>query len=494
MRAFSALLLTLLLAAAANAGEVDPELQAKADAYQAWLEEWHSSGLGGLTTAVTFADPSYQEVACLHYQGDSMIWTGSYLAGEAARYAVTGDPAAKAEAVRIAKYLHDAMDITDTLGYIARYAGPDQFPWNCGVGDDNDWKVHGVGEWEGYYWIDHTSRDQYSGWWLGLSTAYDLVDDEAMRATIRQDMADVIEMLVTNDWHITDENGEWTGNNAHWVGPLMRLSWLVQAAHVIDEPYYWDLVDRQYALLLPVMGIDTDAFLNRYSEYFGNNLRHNAFLPIFRFWPDKRRLNVLYDIWMKHNRRWVADTYNPWFDAVHVAGCLRLGRCDAAEMEDIRADTVLTLRQYWDVPDYQRAITCSVMPLDPFSVWMDDLLDKYPALREIIDVHPQAKDARQLPDRHWTDMYWQSTPFEAGCNHGANPNFVGAGFDYLVAYWMGVYYGLLPGDGPYGDDEFEGDAPAADGGADDDAPAGAADDDVFDTGDASADDDSGCAS
>ena len=478
----SLVLLALVLGVAARADGFDPDLSAKADAYQSFLEEWFTTGLGGLGSAVHFTDASLAEVECYDYQGDSMIWTGSYLAGEAARYKVTGDPAARAEVLRIARYLHQAKEITGTLGYVARYAGPDRRPWNCGYESEGGWTVHGTGAYEGYFWVDHTSRDQYTGWWLGLSMAYDAVDDETMRATIRQDMADVIEMLVGNQWHITDENGQWTGNGAAWVGPTMRLSMLVQTAHVTGDPYYRELLDRQYDLLLPTIGVDTDAFLNKYNEYFGNNLRHNAFLPIFRLWPDRPRLEKLFAIWMKHNRSYVAHTLNPWFDEVHVAGCRRLGNCSWEELQSIRADAADTLDRYWDPPDYKRAVTCSAMPLDPFSVWMDQFLNEHPQLRGIINIGPQTEAPREIDDRHWTDQYWQSTPFEASCSGGADPRFVGAGADFLMAYWMGVYYGLLPGDGPYGDDAFENDAPGDDAAWGDDPPAASPDDDAFDAG------------
>ena len=445
---FALLMIISTWALPLSAGAFDPYLAEKADGYQAFLEQWHSGGLGGITAGVRFTDETRTAVDCVQHQGDSTIWTGMYLASQALRYEVTGDTAARAEVLRIANYLHQIMDITDTPGYIARYAGEDLWPWNCHYPDDHGWKVHGEGEWEGYFWIDNTSRDQYCGWFFGLSTAYDAVDDEAMRAVIRQDFADVIDMLTENAWHITDQNCEWTGNGAAWVGPIMRLSWLVQAAHVMDEPYYWDLLRDQYVFWRPLLWFDTASLLNRYHEYFGNNLRHLAFQPIFRLWPDCDQLVELWLDWQRWNRPWVKDTHNPWYDAVHVSGCTRLGVCDPRELEAIRDDALHTLTLYWDPPNYQREVLCSELPLDPFSIWADAYLREHPDLESIIDVNPQTAEAREVTDRPWTDMYWQSSGvFAASCHTGEDPTYTGAGMDYLIAYWAGVRYGLLPGGG-----------------------------------------------
>ena len=451
---FLSFLTALLVGASlAFAGDFHPELHRKAMNHQAWLENWHTGdiglekrGLGGLNAQVRFTDDTYSQIAELHALGDSMIWTGMYLGSQALRFAVTRDPEARQEVIRLVEYMHNNMKITQTPGYIARYADLDEAPFNHNYPDDHAWKVRGTGEWEGYYWICQTSRDQYSGYMWGMGLAHEHIDDEPTREIIREDIRAVIQMLEDNQWNITDHNGEWTGNKAHWVGPVMRLAWLVIAARVIDEPHYWQLLDWQYVLNKPLLHIDTLSALNRYSEFYGNNLRHLAYQSIFRLWPDRRRLREMYDIWVQANRPWMKNIHNPWFDAVHWTGCSRLGACEPEDEQYILQDALFTLGQYWDTVNYRQGITCSEQPLDPFSIWADEFLDEVPWLREIIKIRPQTLEARQLADRHWTDIYWQSHGhFEAACHTQEDRTWVGSGFDYLVAYWMGVYYGILPG-------------------------------------------------
>jgi len=449
----SLFLLPFLLAILLSSCSSDPppttpfvsELRAKANGYQAFLDRWHRPGLGALL-AIEFTDEKRQQMKCGHYQGDSTIWTGMYLGSQALRYLVTRDPAARAEVIDTVRYLHQLMEITETPGYIGRFAGPNTEEFSCDCPDGNEWKVHAKGAYEGYYWIDHTSRDQYSGWLWGLAWAYDAVDDPEMRAIIRTDIAAVLQMLEDNQWHITDQNGEWTGNNAHFVGFVMRLSWILIAAHVTDDPHYWDLLEQQFkAMSDVVLWGDTLSAINRYSEYFGNNLRHLTYQSIFRLWPDREGLERLWKIWLSANRPWVEGTLNPWFDSVHVTGCLRVGECDPEELASIRSDYDRILQQYWEPPSYRREVVCSQQPLDPFSVQADAFLNENPWLREIIDIRPQTAEARELTDRHWTDIYWQSGGvFEATCHTTEDQTFVGPGMDYLLAYYIGVYYGILP--------------------------------------------------
>jgi len=461
-RTTALILATALLLAGgvrAQAEDFDPALHAKFEGYQDFLEEWHLTDLGAITGGMEFTDATRTERACLHHQGDSMIWTGMYLGSQAIWYKITGEERARQNIIDLVQYMRKAMDVTDTPGYIARFVGIDEMPWNCKADGPGDGKgperVEGVGEWEGYYWIDETSRDQYSGYIFGMAWAYDAIDDEPTREIIRDDFAAIVEMLADNRWNITDQNGEYTGNNAAWVGPVMRLAWLTAAAHVLDEPYYWELLDEQFAANKWALAIDTWSFYNRYSQYYGNNLRHLAFQTIFRLWPDRERLRFWWDVWQQWNRPSVKGVGNPWFDAVHATGCLRLSACDPDEWNDMLALTDEVLDAYWEPPSYQRAVELVPMEADPFSLLMQDLYVQLPWLEDLLNIPLITAEPRPFPERAWTDMYWQSdNVFCYACSSSENQAYTGPGMDYILAYWINVYYGLLPGDGPYGDDDL----------------------------------------
>ena len=431
------------LVSGAGADAPDPFLHAKAQNYCDYVQQWASLSLGGVSEQEFHDDPPTR-LKQLRGTGDSCIWTGMYLASQALRYMATGDEEARAEVLRIAAYLHIVKEITDTPGYIARYAAQDVEPWNLEYGEDHPHKIPGTGDWEGFFWVDNTSRDQYTGWWLGLTLAYEAVDDEEMRVRIREDFKDVIDTLITNDWFIVDQNGVIDGNNAAAVLPSLRLSWLLQAASVGADPSYWDLWYKMYQRFDAQLWLDTFSYLNKYSQYFGFNLSHNTYLPIFRLTPDLKKLRHFFTVWNLNVRRWTADTHNAWFDAVYLTGCLRAGACDRVRYDHVTSDILNTLTIFQDAPNQAFTGHPPEKELDPFSVRWDELEEEYPFLREIWDVNPQTLEPHEFQNRCWSDMIWQRSPYSISCSE-QHPTRVGPGVDYLIAYWTSFYHGFVPG-------------------------------------------------
>jgi len=481
MRNLIAIVIPFLLFSSVVFAELpDSSLHQKAQNYNDYINQWASNGFGpynswpsiGGVCEQMYQDDTLAVLDRLRGSGDSTIWTGMYLAAQSLRYMATGDAQARDEVLRIAAYLHIVKEITDTPGYVARFAALDQEPWNKEYAKGG--KVLGTGTYEGYFWVDNTSRDQYTGWWLGLSLAYEAVDDSDMRTTIRADFKDVIDNLLANNWKIIDQNGVADGNGAAKVLPSMQLSWTLQAASVGADDSYWQLFDQLYEKYKYYLWLDTFSWLNTYGQYYGFNLSHNTFLPIFRLIPDRARLEHLFHIWETNVRAWVKDTHNAWYDSVYLAACLRIGNCDQDMMDATVDDIRNTLTIFHGAPNQARNVTPPVIPLDPFSVWWDNLADQYPILDSIFRIEPRTAQPHDFENRCWSDMIWQRTPYHISCGSQEAVR-VGPGMDYLIAYWSAFYYGLVPGDGPFGDDDLTDDDDDDDN--DDDA---SDDDDVMD--------------
>ena len=441
--------LVFLVGATASFAAFDPYLHGKAQDYQDWLMQWHSGSLGGLMAEVEFTDDTFTELNYTHDQGDSMIWTGMYLAVQAIRYRITGDEEAREEIIRIVDYMDMAMDITGTPGYLPRYAGIDEFPFNAEYGPENPRTRYGEGDWEGYYWVTETSRDQYVGYMMGMVMAYEVIDDPDTIAKIRYGVTACVDRFVQHRWRVIDDQGNPTGV-ADSVAYLKRLQF-IHAAGVVtdDDPYYRNLFDVEWQKARPFLMFDMWALYSKYFEYYGNNLKHTSILNLLRLLDNQTYVAELQDIFMTWVRPHVEHTHNPWFDIVYVAGCHRLGNCDENELEFIRQDTAETLGIFWEVPNIRREIICSDMPLDPVSVFLVNVSEALPFLADIMDVETMTKDPRILTDRPWDDMYWQRTPFTGECHTRPELTRVGFGLDYLLGYWLSVYYGILPADGPF---------------------------------------------
>lgn len=130
-----------------------------------------------------FDAPDSDQVVRYTRCGDSAIWTGHYLAAEAFRYKATGAPAALANVKAAIAGIKSLADVTGT-NLLARCIIPMSSPY----AQDLTQQEQGNGIYRnnsaGYFWVGNTSRDQYSGVFFGLSVAFSLVDDAAVRSSI----------------------------------------------------------------------------------------------------------------------------------------------------------------------------------------------------------------------------------------------------------------------------------------------------------------------
>jgi hypothetical protein len=435
--------------------EQDAYLKAKAQAYTDFLIKWHSTGLGGVSDIV-FTDESRTEILRTNGSGDSEDWTATYLVTQAVRYIITKEPQARDEVLRIANYLHIVKDITGDPGYLARYAAPDSPPWNVEY-PNADNKYAGNGKYEGYFWLGHNVRDKYITWFWGLTWAYDALDDEDMRSTIKEDFREVILTLEKNKWKIIDPFGD--VYSAADILPDIRLALLVQAAHVIDEPYFWDLLDKEYRKVSPGLAFSSIAYFNRYMEYYAFINNYSFAEPLFRLWPDRARFNYLFGIWKLNVRKHSSDTHNAFFDSVYYGICLRSGVYNEKELNALADDVYHGLTVMNDAPNYRRKVTCrDDLPLDSFSVWASSVIEKNGWFEDLtgyrLEIEPQTAVAHEVDDRCWEPMLWERSPYHLKCSGEEDQTYTGPGVDYLIGYWLGVYYGLLPGGGPYINEGF----------------------------------------
>jgi hypothetical protein len=436
--------------AAASAEEFDPYLHQKALDYDQTILTWHTTGLGGLTD-VHYTDDARTEMLRTGAAYDSTDWTAFYLVSQALRYRITGDQVAYDEVLRMSRYLHLVHTVTQDPGYIARYVGYDEPPWNIEQ-LDSPARVLGTGEFEGMFWLGRQSRDKYMHWYWGQSWAYDIIQDEEQRQIIRDDLERVAQTLIANDWTIIDPWGEtWPASD---IGPDIRLEILLATAHVTGDNAWWDLFDAEFDAVIPTLPIMTTHLFNRYMDYYAFINDVPVSNHLFRLWPDQPRMKRFYDSWMRSTRKYQADTHSTLFNAIFYGACLRLDVCDPDEIAELRADVLNGLNVFNDPPNYQRSVTPPVLPLDPFSVWASDLIENIPWLQELINIDPQTAEPHVPENRCWRKHIWEVSPYHIDCHLTDDPSHTGPGLDYTLSYWFGVYFGLLPGDGPYDDFAF----------------------------------------
>ena len=196
------------------------------------------------------------------------LYTAMYGAAMAYRYAVTGDPKARALAVRSFYACKWLVDITHEPGFPARVIIP--VDWRDPVNEqysreynkrhqqsDPFWKDiyprFPLSEDGKYRWKCDTSSDELAGHYFYYGVFYDLIaESEQEKADVRQVVADITDHLIRHGFRLVDYDGKPTrwGNfqpeffNSVWgweqrgLNSMMMLSFLNVASHVTGDPKY----------------------------------------------------------------------------------------------------------------------------------------------------------------------------------------------------------------------------------------------------------------
>ena len=396
---FSGLLLlsaAALYAAEADAIAIENTLRLRHLPYQTVLDPV----LGANRTAVSYT-------RC----GDSATWTGHYLAAEAYRFRVTGSPHALAN-VRLA--LAGLTRLTDVTGsdLLARCAVPADAPWLADITSEEaaNGVYHATLDGRAWVWIGNTSRDQYSGAFFGLATAYDLIPDAGLRAGMAALATRLLDRLLASAWNVVMPDG--TISTTFLVRPDQELA-LLAIGRELNPARYGSEYSRLAASLAftvpaPLLVDSTDDN----GSYFKFNLDFINLFSLIRLETSSFN-RAAYEFGFSAIRSTTDNHLNPHFNMIDRA----LHGPNAARDAETRADLEAWLLR---------------PRLDVFVDWRG----KVKACGT-----DQACDPLPVAERPPADFLWQSSPFLL--YGGQKGNIESAGIDYLLPYWMARYYGVI---------------------------------------------------
>ena len=430
-------------------------LRQKAEEYDLWHETWHQPDKGG-NVHVYFADDTYSEVTQYHGAGDSCIWTGTYLGTQTARYWITDDEQARTNMINMVHTLDGYLHVNGRPGFISRYWGSQDDPHYYGGDEwcdnpDND-RCHHIeeGEFAGDFWIGGTSRDQYTGWFYGMTMAYDHLDDEDTLDIIRADVAEVLDELISTHWWIIDANGFPT-DAAPNVLPPMRMAWLLDGYHITGEERFKEELQKCLKnSYRPAISLNTISFFNRYSSYFGNNLSHTNWFHLLRLgevYFSEDDYNFLLKVFENQVHSFTRLSHNPWFTAIFIGA----GDYDPDVPDDpYPAQIAEDLDEFIPPPSYDFHLDARdplTYTLDPISVFLHDLQEQFPFLEEIFGgVEYQALDPFPVSLQCPGGFRFQWNPFRISECGSGNVLKVHSGHEYIAAYWLASYYKALSKD------------------------------------------------
>ncbi len=465
-------------------------LEEKAYAYDRWYQRWHSPGYGG-TCEVIFADPELTQVKMLDGIGDSTIWTGTYLASQAFRFAVEHSPEALKNARKAFRALHYHLIATGKKGLLARYVGPLRLPfWTKGEeGCLKNERCHiipcpegaGFSSQDKCFWLGDVSRDQYTGWWFGIALAYDLINDEELRSWIKKDVRTIIDQLIKDDFVIIDVDGKPTG--AGKVMAAMKFDWLKISAHILKDSELEKRYEKEVSLHWLWNIIASDRRLNQYFEYFAFNLDHQTYYNLIRLEDSPHRKKYFQKVFKEKVWGYTRGTDNVFFDYIAMAV---LGRTDP----ELVARSREILEKFPSPPNRLVRVELKPLPVRKSSVQLCKfnydvvwLACKLGIAKEeyfggkLMYFFPIASEPQPFECRPKSDFIWQRSPYPLAdvwsprfsCQDMSRTHKkkictdpsagidrvkiemqrgykVYPGVDYLVAYWMGRYYGFIDSD------------------------------------------------
>jgi hypothetical protein len=361
-----------------------------------------------------FASPESDEIRSYARAGDSAIWTGHYLAAESFRYRVTNVPDALDNAKRAIAGLRSLVDVTGT-NLLARCLVPNDSPYANDIKKEEG--RHGIypGTLNGksYFWIGNTSRDQYSGVFFGLGVAYSVVEDDEVRSSARELVTRMLEFLLRNKWFVVMPDGSistvFTGHPDQRLC-FLRIGSLVNPGRFISE-YSRERSRSSHLVSVPI-AFDV---LDDHTSYFKFNLDTINLYNLVRL-ETNNRYRARYISAYNLLRRTTDDHGNAHFNMIDRA----LKGTNATRDAETRRllDEWLTRPRRDCFRDYRN---------NP----------RYTACGE-----DKACQPIPIPERICTDFLWQRSPFLLF--GGGKGEIEGAGIDYILPYWMGRYYGVIP--------------------------------------------------
>ena len=435
-------------------------LAEKAAEFDRLSREWHIAG-DGLLRPVTLTE-DLSQVATYNHTPNTILWSGMYLASQAFRYAVTGEQEAVENARVIVAAMRHLTDVTGVSGLYGRSMVMPGVAYNYYGEGHASWIDSTAPGYEGWRYNNDVSQDGYAGMMFGYSAAMQHFDDEQLVADVEQLVREVVEHVVGNGLQIIDADGEVTEHGRLFQSALddfpgfnamMSSSWIRVGLDATGDEA---LADFYYGCLMFMRGgVECPAIENFYmssyidsmeqlmglfvpfcqQNYDNFDMMFQAVYPLLTREDDpvlhQRLMNVLRNnmytrdidpIWQVHT---MDEIGNSFFTFIY-AGLTGDPPTDPLTFRVIN-DAACTLKRFPEdkhqrhLPEGRQTVEC---------------LNR-------LDV-PNAAEMIPLEERYFDNYLWRLDPYEIlTTEQQENPRYIHSPEDYLVAYWMGRYYGFL---------------------------------------------------
>jgi hypothetical protein len=373
-----------------------------------------------------FDQPGYGNGTPVDYvdYGDSACWNGHYLAAEALRYDLTGDPGALANAARVLDGVAALLDVASGAGdgLLSRCVAPMSSPFAAGLLAASSDSYTGTHNGVPYAGFSEISRDQYIGTMLGLTETWLRVPP--LRAEAGALIGRIVHYLDGHDWIAYLHNQPIM--SAPFASSPDVLWAFATIANVVDRAtwggFHDSTKDIARVLWFPVWFSSREVM----DGYYKFNLGHGTMAILASAETDPalyreyiKGLEIMRDVTGHHQ--------NAWFDAVYAAAVPTA----APQWGPI----VKTELEHWAVRDRRcHGTTNSADPAVAKSLYSDAIVTT-----------PRWVATYPLPieKRVCGDFLGQTDPFQLD-GGVTDPHLQEPGIDLVLPYWLGRSYGLFP--------------------------------------------------
>jgi hypothetical protein len=441
-------------------------LKEKAERYDALAQSLHiPAGQDQLYSVRLKEDLATLEMVAM---SDNVgTWTGLYSASQAYRYAATKDPKALDNLRRSVKGEQDMLRITGVPGLFTRIMVNPALPgfpsaaqlaaWypDCDLSVAHCKRFNEVtaGEFSGWWFKNDVSKDEYAAHLFAMSVVLDVVDDPEVRERASAIATAVGDHLIEHNLKLTDIDGKVTT-----YGRLTPMSF-------DDFPGFNALLALSWIKIAAVAGGD------KYREFYeGCLLQQHGTNPCVHD-PDEDPVDYSTHLttagvglnlncgtnWNNHNMAQlgmaglIALETDPDLLAIYRKA-LREALWDAEPERPMRVQQKVPYTFFYLVhkdpadpwPEQEAKEALCVMKTFPTSKEhypVDNFAD-YAAVCTDRSDEPITDVVIPIPERGMDNFVWINNPYKLEQEPG-DPRQIESPEDYLLAYWMGRYYGFF---------------------------------------------------
>jgi hypothetical protein len=450
--------------ACADVAGTAKNLRQKAEYFDTVGQQWHVPAGQDLWFSVELnPDKTYKKVDMSDNQG---TWTSMYAASQAFRYAATKSPAALDNLRRAVRGMHNMERITGVRGLYSRNVVNPALPgfpttdWlknayaGCDLSVEHCKRFNEVpdGEFKGLWFKNDVSKDEYAAHMFANAVIWEIVDDPEVRKHVEEVVLAVGDHLVDKKLQITDIDGkvttfgrmnamafdDWAGFNA-----ILSLSWVKLAAVVGGKKYddfYRNCLLQQKGKKACITGEDPapyTSYLDQVRVDMGCNTNWNnhnmvqlSMYHLVRNESDPA-LKAVYRAALR-DQLWAPSDPFPMRDQKKTLYSffyfVNRDPADAWPVQSAR-DSICTMKIF---PEYKGHFA-----VDNFVNYTEHCKERGgdPMTDVVIPVNERGMD----------NFVWINNPYSME-KETENLLWVESPEDYLLAYWMGRFYGFITED------------------------------------------------